>query len=351
MKAGNPFTLTFGKEPSEHIIRYEDAENIVSTFSAEHPTSQTYMIEGVRGSGKTVLMTSIAKELSNRKDWVTIDLNPQQDLLAEMAMRLNDTCKKQPGILKSGFSITAFGFGVGVNGKAEQGDAVSAIETILTSLAKKKKKVLITIDEVLPDKNMRIFASQFQIFIRQDYPIFLLMTGLYENINAIQNDPALTFLLRTPKIRLEPLSIRQIKQQYSRIFKIDDGKARNLADITKGYAFAFQALGLLYYEHRDDMELEEILKILDDMLDDFVYKKIWSGLSENDRKVMLSMTEGEMQVKDVLKKTGMGSGIFSTYKDRLVKKGLLVSPRYGYVAVSLPRFVEVARDYPVVSTS
>ena len=41
------------------------------------------------------------------------------------------------------------------------------------------------------------------------------MTGLYENIYAIQNDPALTFLLRTPKIKLEPLSLAQITKVYN----------------------------------------------------------------------------------------------------------------------------------------
>ena len=43
-------------------------------------------------------------------------------------------------------------------------------------------------------------------FLRQDLPVFLLMTGLYNNIHALQNDKALTLLLRTPRIELEPLN-------------------------------------------------------------------------------------------------------------------------------------------------
>ena len=73
---------------------------------------------------------------------------------------------------------------------------------------------------------MRIFASQFQIFVRLDYPIFLIMTGLHENIDKIQNDPSLTFLYRSPKIITGPLSMIQIGRQYKEIFSIEDEKAR-----------------------------------------------------------------------------------------------------------------------------
>ena len=61
--------------------------------------------------------------------------------------------------------------------------------------------------------------------------------------------------------------------QYADVFQIDEGSAGNLARITRGYAFAVQAPGLLYYEYRDEMELSKILLKLVDMLDDFVYKK------------------------------------------------------------------------------
>ncbi|MBR3317729.1 MAG: hypothetical protein IKG21_07965 [Atopobiaceae bacterium] len=35
---------------------------------------------------------------------------------------------------------------------------------------------------------MRVFAASFQVFLRQNLPVFLLMTGLYENINELQNE-------------------------------------------------------------------------------------------------------------------------------------------------------------------
>lgn len=345
MKKNNPFTLTFGKQPNEYINRYENPDMILSTFEAENPISQAYIIEGIRGSGKTVLMTSITNELSKNKDWIVIGLNSTQNLINDCAMRLIDSCKKMPDFLKQGFNISIAGFGIGVNGNDTPQDSVSIIDNILSSLKKHNKKVVITIDEVMHDENMRHFASQFQIFVRKDYPVFLLMAGLYENIYAIQNDPALTFLLRTPKISLEPLSLHQITKQYSDIFQIDVDSAKNLAKITKGYAFAFQALGLLYYEHRDEMELSDILLKLDDMLDDFVYKKIWSSLSKQDKDVVLAIKKDETKVSEICKKTGMTSSIFSRYRDRLIKRGIIMSSGHGYVSLLLPRFEVVASTY------
>ena len=225
MKKGNPFTLTFGKQPNEYISRYENTDTILSTFEADNPVSQAYLIEGIRGSGKTVLMTSIANELKKNTDWIVIDLNSTQNLIDDCAMRLVDSCKKFPDLLKQGFNISVAGFGIGVNGNEAPKDSISIIDDILSSLKKHHKKVVITIDEVMHDDNMRHFASQFQIFVRKDYPVFLIMTGLYENIYAIQNDPALTFLLRTPKIHLEPLSMHQITKQYAEIFQLDQDKA------------------------------------------------------------------------------------------------------------------------------
>ena len=207
---------------------------IISTFRSANPVSHAYLIEGIRGSGKTVLMTLIEKELQKEKDWIVVDLNSTQDLLSDFAMRLLDSCKNFSDIFKKGFSFSVAGFGVGLNGETQSRDSVSIITEILGTLQKKNKKVLITIDEVMNGENMRHFASEFQIFLRKDYQIFLLMTGLYENIYAIQNDPALTFLLRTPRMNLEPLSLLQISKLYQKVFNTDIEFAKKLAKITKG---------------------------------------------------------------------------------------------------------------------
>ena len=195
------------------------------------------------------------------------------------------------------------------------------------------------------NENMRRFASEFQILIRKGYPVFLLMTGLYDQIYAIQNDPANTFLLRTPKVTADALSMFQITKQYSRIFKLQEDDARMLSGITKGYAFAFQALGMLYYEYHDREKLDDILSRLDELLDDFVYKKVWEDLSGQERRIVLAIGDESARVKDICTELEITSSVFSTYRLRLIRKGILQSPQYGFVALTLPRFCSIARNY------
>ena len=56
----NPFTLSFGKKPLQYISRISQTNQILETFRSDVPSTQIFMITGVRGSGKTVMMTSIA---------------------------------------------------------------------------------------------------------------------------------------------------------------------------------------------------------------------------------------------------------------------------------------------------
>ena len=345
MKKENPFSLTFGKSPNELVSRYEYAEEIINTFKSHVPSSQAYLIQGIRGSGKTVLMTLVEKELQKDKDWIIVDLNSTQDLLSDFAMRLVDSFKEFTDVLKKGFNVSIAGFGVGINGETQNRNSVSIINEILEKSQKKNKRVLITIDEVMNGNSMRNFASEFQILLRKDFPVFLLMTGLYENIYTIQNDPALTFLLRTPKINLEPLSLLQISKQYQKVFECDIELANKLAKTTKGYAFAFQALGFLYFDYNDTLSFSDIIFKFDDLLDDFVYRKIWQGLSDQDRNVVLAITDSKTKVADICSKLNMTNATFSKYKERLTNRGLIHSPQHGYVELILPRFAEISHFY------
>lgn len=49
---------------------------------------------------------------------------------------------------------------------------------------------------------------------------------------------------------------------------------------------------------------------------------------------------GETKVKEIRERTGMSSGLFSVYRDRLKRKGVLDTGRYGAVLFTLPRFAE-----------
>lgn len=87
-------------------------------------------------------------------------------------------------------------------------------------------------DEMTNSEYMKVFAGAFQIFVRQELPVFLLGTGLYENIEELQNEKSLTFLYRAPKIQLKPLNNVAIINKYKTIFNISAEQASQMTDRT-----------------------------------------------------------------------------------------------------------------------
>lgn len=340
----NPFTLSFGKKPVQYISRITQTNEIIDTFNAELPSNQIYMITGVRGSGKTVMMTNISTELSQLSNWITVELNPTRDLLQSLAAKLYGIPDLHERFLKAKLDFSAFGLGVSIEHAPPITDIEDVLMHMLTHIRKMGKRLLITIDEVTHSENIKIFTSSFQIFLRDDYPIFLLMTGLYENIYELQNDKALTFLYRAPKLILEPLNYTAVRKSYMDIFQIDLETAETMTALTKGYPFAYQVLGYLYWNHRDTQSLEEILPEYDQYLEEYVYSKIWSELSELDKKILAEVaTSGECRIKNIREQLDMKSELFSVYRERLKRKGVIDTREYGKIYMALPRFAEFVK--------
>ena len=269
-----------------------------------------------------------------------------RDLLQSLAAKIYSIPELHAKFLHAKLDFSAFGLGVSIENAAPVTDIENVLEIMLSEIKKMGKKLLITIDEVTNSEHIRIFASSFQIFLRQEAPIYLLMTGLYENIYELENHKELTFLYRAPKIMLEPLNLTAIRKQYAEIFSLDFEKATEMSLLTKGYPFAFQVLGYLYWQEQEKKLLEEILPEYDQYLDEYVYNKIWSELSETDQSVLITLAKegGTAPVKSLREKLEMTSSLFSVYRDRLKRKGVIDTREYGKIAFSLPRFDVFVRE-------
>ena len=321
----NPFTLTFGRSPLESVDRPVQINEIIENFTADTINQQMFIITGVRGSGKTVMMTEISHRLRENDDWVVIELNPATDLLSAMLSKLNsdNICA---GLIKSAkLDLSFFGFGVSIEGTQPITDAETAIIKILERLKKGGKRLLITIDEMTNSEYMKVFAGAFQIFVRQELPVFLLGTGL--------------FLYRAPKIQLKPLNNAAIINKYKTIFNISPEKAAQMAGLTKGYPFAFQVLGYLTWNN--DGDYNGILGEYEQYLSEFVYDKIWSELSQKDRMVAKGIADIKSgKIKEIRDAIGMETNEFNPYRKRLIRKGIVSGEKRGYVYFTLPLFEE-----------
>ena len=335
----NPFTLTFGRSPLESVERPVQINEILEAFTADTVNQQMFIITGVRGSGKTVMMTQISNKLRADADWVVIELNPATDLLSSMLSKLNSNQVCTELIKSAKIDLSFFGFGVTIEGTVPITDAETAIIKILEKIKKSGRRLLVTIDEMTNSESMKVFAGAFQIFVRQELPVFLLGTGLYENIEELQNEKSLTFLYRAPKIQLRPLNNGAIINKYKTIFHISQESASQMAELTKGYPFAFQVLGYLTWNH--DGDYHAVLDEYEQYLSEFVYDKIWSELSAKDRMVAKAIAdEKNGKIKDIRERLGMETNEFNPYRKRLIKKGIVSGEMRGYVYFTLPLFAE-----------
>ena len=338
----NPFSLSFGKEPLSLIERdYQDNE-ILQSFQSENPAYQVCMLTGVRGSGKTVALTTIANQLRSDINWIVVNLNPDRDLLHTLTAELSNRRELLQLFRDAKINLSVLGFGLEIDGEPPVTDLVVALRRMLEKLTRSGKRVLITIDEVSSTPSMREFASQVQIFLREGLQIFLVMTGLYENIYELQNEKTLTFLYRAPKIEMKPLSIPLITKKYQDIFDLSTDEALSMARATMGYPFAFQVLGYLCWTK--NKKWQELLPLYDTYLEDYVYEKIWSELSRKDQAVLTAVSSSSSEkVENIRELVGMPSNSFTTYRSRLIRKGLIASPSYGALRFTLPRFREFVR--------
>lgn len=339
MEQTNPFTLSFGKRPLEYVSQGFQISKITETFDMDTPTNHVYILTGVRGSGKTVTLTEVCRYYEERKDWIVLQLSSDCNLIHDAVSELS----RKSILSKIDIELSAsFGAGISIKKDSTPLDDNAMLRNALERLTG-KKRVLFAIDEITSNEYVRQFISYFQIYLRQEYPVFLLMAGLYDNISNLQNHQTMTFLYRTPKIIMEPLGLSGMTRSYSTAFGISTEDALSMARITRGYPYAFQILGYLKWETHKD--IDELLPDLDDMLASYVYEKVWSELSATDRKVVYTIARGTETTSGIRDALGMSSQLFNVYRKRLIDRGLATGSTRGILSLTLPRFDVYVNTY------
>ena len=339
--AENPFTLSFEEKPYQYVERSVTTEELISGITSAHPAHRAFFVRGVRGSGKTVFLTNMMSKMETLDGWIIIELNPEDEMREALAAKLYSHAKLKHLFLEKEFSFSFQGISFSIKGKNPVSNIDDLLSRMFMALRRSGKKVLVCVDEISTSPAMRRFALSFQILIRQGYELFFLGTGLFENVSDLENRKNLTFLIRASKIELSSLSLASIASSYMKSLDVDKTKGEELARATKGYAFAFQLLGYLLFRNGERSLSETILHQYDESLSSYVYEKIWSTCSGNDKKFLLAFTSNEgMETKKVLAESNLSKDSFSTYRSRLLKKGVIVSLGWGRLMLALPRFRE-----------
>lgn len=342
MSSNNPFCLSFGKEPDRYVEREDAYTQITETFNSISPSSNCYLIMGVRGIGKTVLLSTILNDYREKSDWVVVSLNAGRNLLEMFAAGLYEDARLQRHFIEASLNLSKFGIGLNIKKNPPISDIQIAIEKMVKIVNDKGIRILITIDDVAKNKDVISFACAFQDLISKRMQVFLLMTGLYENVYNLQRDKRCSFLLRAEKINVGPLSLVGMKNQYMQTFQCSEQEALKMATFTKGYSYAFQVLGYIMWDR--DCSLEEAIPAFDEKMAGYCYEKIWDDLSEKEKEIITLLAQnGEMKAKDIIAKIGVTDKTYSVQRDRLIKKGVVDGSNFGIVRLALPRFDEFVK--------
>lgn len=338
----NPFNITFGELPTSLVSREKEINLIKKTFDNEKPDSKVFIISGPRGSGKTVLLTYLTQELK-KEGYLCVDLNPFEDLNEQLASKIYDQGKLKKLFLHPEFSFSFKGLTFSLKGETELNNVSTLLDKMLSYLKKKNIRVLVTLDDVSTTEYVKSFIFSYQQLIRNNYDVFLLMTGLYENVSELERNKSLTFFIRAPKISLEPLNLFEITYLYRSLLSLDEKSAIKYSKLTKGYAYGYQLVGSLLFKNGVDAN---ILDEYDAKLIQNSYLLSWEKLTGKEKEFLIALSETNNQ-KELLKKLNMSNGNLQTYKKRLIDKGLITRIERGKIDFALPRFknfVKLAKE-------
>lgn len=341
MAQRNPYTIGFGKIPTEFISRRSVIDSITESLTSDQSDEQAFKITGIRGTGKTVTLTALEKRFRNDKDFIVLDLNCTDDILKDLAAELYSEFPSITRFIDANLNLSVFGIGLNLGKKAPVASINTAVKKILQEIKKQGKRLLILMDEVRKTRGLVEFIQSFQIFIRNELPVYLVVAGLYEDIESIENSDGITFFLRATKFEMTPLNLRYIRDSYKKNLLVSMEEAEQLALLTKGYAFAYQVLGKYMWDSGKKTLSPEVLEQFDETLSEKVYQKIWHELAPRDRFFLqFIIRKDRMPVNEMLDMAGKDHSTWSVPRKRLRDKGIIDVSMRGIISLQLPRFGE-----------
>ena len=341
----NPYVISFGRIPTQYISRRVLISDIIDALESDIIEEQAYKLTGVRGTGKTVTLTEIEKKIRENDNWIVVGVKSNGNIIEDIIANLYSSVPFLTSFVDANLNLTKFGIGLNLSNKSPVASLDYALKTILREVDRKGMRVLITIDEARKTKHMVDFIQEFQILIREELPVFLIAAGLYEDVESIENAEELTFFLRAAKYEMTPLNHTFIRNDYEKTLNVSREVAEKMATITKGYAFAYQALGKYMWDLNAQDITEEVLALLDEALAEKVYRKIWSELAPRDKWFLeYIVKKDKMSAAELLVMTNKKHNEWSEPRKRLTEKGIIDTKIRGQIIVCLPRLKEFVEN-------
>lgn len=390
LRRDNPYTPGAGRRPPTLAGRDDDLNDfssLVEVLSAGG-AERSLVYYGLRGVGKTVLLMEL-DILASEAGWATTDVQEvgsQADfratfaqmasrLLREMSRRhrLRERIERALGVVKA-FSLLAPG-GIqlkldveAARGIADSGDPEQDLVDLLREIGETARAAgsgtLFVIDEMhnLDAVSLAAVCMAFQAISRDALPVAMVGAGLPDlQVRLMKAKPYADRLFEYRELgRLSEAAARAalVKPAATLGVEVDEDVAREVVRLAAGYPYFLQEYGRELWNAAEGpritmTDLAEVADLVRDQLSRTFYGTRFDMASDAEQRYLTAMASlGRPPYASAAVARAWGAENqrqTSPHRDSLIQKGLIWSPRRGFVDFTVPLFAEYLLDQQPVS--
>ncbi len=349
----DPFTRTPGIAGDAYIDMHY-ADDIISLMENEQSSKYVFKIVGLRGSGKSVVYSKIINHFKNNDRWVVCTLSAAGNVvntLVSLLSKESDIDETKQSISVSTNASVNGNIGIlggEINGTVtktkEYNDKYYSEEAELVTMVKKinaaNRVILVGIDDISKTHSTVELLSILGNLLLNGYKIYLICTGLSKNIEDFSKEDNLTFFKRSDLIEIGSLSQYEIAYMYKELLGVDSNMSAILAKFVKGYAYAYQVMGSLYYNKKENEGLEDLVPKFERIIFRDSYDLIWKSLTPAEQELVVCILKSETGSVESIKQLMEKPANFPSLRNRLENKHVVDTETRGIIKINLPQFKE-----------
>lgn len=381
----NPFSPGAGSPPPELAGRQNilSKAKIVLSRLKNGKSEKSFLLVGLRGVGKTVLLNeingyaqseqfkSILVEAHEGKSLAALLLPPLRQILFSLDQMENMSRKVKRGlrVLKSFFNGVKIKFGeVEISldidpevGAADSGDLESDLPILLEAIAEaaqdRKTAIAIIIDEIqyLSEKEFSALIMAVHRISQKQLPLILVGAGLPQLLGlAGRSKSYAERLFDYPKVgplnyEDAVLAIQEPVKEQGVSFTQD--ALDEIISKTEGYPYFLQEWGYQAWNLANSKKINlDIVKKATEVslqrLDESFFRVRFDRLTPSEKRYLLALAEfgsGPHRSGDIAEKLNVKPQTVAPTRASLIKKGMIHSPSYGDMEFTVPLFDDFMR--------
>ena len=382
----NPYTPNAGAPPrflAGRRAEVDDFRTLLKRLTRGY-TEQSLIVTGLRGVGKTVLLGEY-RRIADDEGWVAVEAEvskatpfaPQIANLSRRALlsvspraRWGARASKAAGVLKS-FSLTvqpdgSLTAGLDVDpawGHADTGslndDLADVFEAVGEAAQERGTGVVFLFDEIqfLAKGELEALIGAVHRTVQRQLPITFAGAGLPQ-LPGLAGDaksyaerlfkfPSIGELpaIAAAEALTEPARVEGVSFEYEAVGEI--------VEYTEGYPCFIQEFGRAVWNlaegpsitRRDAVEAKDLVEA--ELDESFFRARVQRSTREEVRymRAMAELGPAAQKAADVADVLGRASEQVAPLRARLINKGLLYTPLYGYAKFTVPQFDRFMRRY------